>query len=89
MDGTEISLLLFGCPLGDRVKAGPSLFRVGEANSLNACRFVRTEPALLTLNADRGVKKRRKERGVTGGGLLGLCRVPASETTDGGEEGSS
>lgn len=85
-----ILLLPFSCPLKDRAKAGPSRFRVGEVSSLSACLFVRTEPALLlAFSAERGVKKRLKERGVTGGGLLGLCRVPVSETTDGGEEGIS
>lgn len=79
------------CPSIDAlVNAGPRRFRVGELISPNACRFVLTLLVLFAaLRADRGVKNLLNERGVTGGGLLGLRRVPASETTDGGEDGIS
>jgi hypothetical protein len=72
------------------VKAGPSLFNVVELSSCKACRFVLTLPKLFALlRADRGVKNLLNERGVTGGGFFSLRRVPASDTTDGGEEGIS
>jgi hypothetical protein len=35
------------------------------------------------------VKNFLNERGVTGGGLLGFRRAPASDTMDGGEDGIS
>lgn len=68
------------------VNAGPRRFRDVVLSSLSACRVVTFATALRD---DRGVKNLLNERGVTGGGLLGLRRVPASETIDGGDDGMS
>jgi hypothetical protein len=70
------------------VNAGPRLFKDVVLSSLNACRLACTLPN-VALRADRGVKNLLNERGVTGGGLLGFRRVPASETIEGGDEGMS
>lgn len=72
------------------VNAGPRRFRAGERISFKACRLVLTLPALFAaLSAERGVKNLLKDRGVTGGGFLGLRRAPSSDTTEGGEDGTS
>lgn len=72
------------------VKAGPKRFTAGEFKALKAWRFVFTLLALLPLfSRERGVKKRLKDRGVTVGGFLGLRPPPASDATEGGEEGNS
>lgn len=74
----------------DLVKAGPRRLTAGEFSARRAWRLVFTLLALLPLfNRDRGVKKRRKDRGVTVGGLFCRRPPPASDTTDGGEEGIS
>jgi hypothetical protein len=41
------------------------------------------------LREERGVKNLLKDRGVTGGGRFGFRRDPASDTTDGGDDGMS
>lgn len=71
------------------MNAGPRRLTAGELRTFNACRLVFTLPALVLLSIERGVKNLLKDRGVTGGGLFGLCRNPASDAIDGGEEGSS
>lgn len=73
----------------DLVKAGPRRLTAGELRALKACRFVFTPLALPLFSKDRGVKKRRKDRGVTVGGFR--CRRPpaVSDATEGGEEGIS
>lgn len=72
------------------MKAGPKRFTAGESSALKAWRFVFTLLALLPLfNRDRGVKKRRNDLGVTVGGFLGLRPPPASDATEGGEDGIS
>lgn len=72
------------------VNAGPKRFTAGEFSVLKACRFVLTLLALLPLfNRERGVKNRRNDRGVTVGGFFGRRPPPASDATEGGEEGIS
>lgn len=68
------------------VNAGPRRLSDVVFSSLSACRVVTFATALRD---DRGVKNLLNERGVTGGGLLGFRRVPASETMDGGDDGMS
>lgn len=71
------------------VNAGPSRLTAGELRAIRAWRLVLTAfPRLLSCN-ERGVKKRLKDRGVTGGGFFGLRRKPASEVIEGGDEGIS
>lgn len=72
------------------VNAGPKRFTAGGFSVPKACRFVFTLlPLFPLLSKERGVKKRRKDRGVTVGGFRGLRPPPASDATDGGEDGSS
>jgi hypothetical protein len=76
--------------LDDLVKAGPRRFTAGEVSARRAWRLVFTLLALLPLfSRDRGVKKRRKDRGVTVGGFLCRRPPPDSDATEGGEEGIS
>lgn len=71
------------------VNAGPLRFRDVVLSSLRACRVAGIKLMAAALRDDRGVKNLLNERGVTGGGLLGFRRVPASETMDGGDDGMS
>ena len=72
----------------DLVNAGPRRFTAGEFNARKACRVVLTMLPLFPLfRRDRGVKKRRKDLGVTVGGFRGLRPLPASDATEGGEDG--
>lgn len=80
----------FSVPLETLVNAGPRRLTTGELSSFKACRLVLTFPVLLAaLSNERGVKNLLNERGVTGGGRLGLRRVPASDTIEGGDDGIS
>lgn len=57
------------------VKAGPRRLTAGELRAFKAWRLVLTELALFPPSSmERGVKNRLKDRGVTGGGFLGLRR---------------
>lgn len=72
------------------VKAGPRRLTAGELSAMRAWRLVLTPFPRLPLSCnERGVKNLLKDRGVTGGGFLGLRRNPASEAIEGGEEGIS
>lgn len=77
-------------PFGILVNAGPRRLTTGELSSFRACRLVLTFPVLpAALSNERGVKNLLNDRGVTGGGRLGLRRVPASDTIEGGDDGIS